>query len=58
MATVKYKGKDIPLTNAGLPNLVYLSKDEREVVRAYGAKQKKEKKAIAIKELTDLLGKL
>jgi len=56
--TVKFGGKEVPLTKNGLPNLVYLSKEGREVVKGYIDKKKKEKKEILVKELSDLLNKL
>jgi hypothetical protein len=58
MATIKIGGKEVPLTKSGLPNRVYLSKEAREVVKTYADKQKKDKKEILIKELTEILGKL
>ena len=58
MATIKIGGKEIPLTKSGLPNRVYLSKEAREVVKSYAEQQKKEKKEILVKELTDILNKL
>ncbi len=58
MSTIKIGGKDVPLTKSGLPNRVYLSKEAREVVKDYAEKKKKEKKAILVKELTDMLNKL
>lgn len=30
--TIPYNGKEIPLTTDGLPNKVYLSKDDRKLV--------------------------
>ena len=56
--TIPLEGKQVPLTKNGLPNRVYLSKEAREVVAAYAEKQKKEKKEIMLKELTDQLAKL
>lgn len=58
MATIKIGGKEVPLTKSGLPNRVYLSKEAREVVKSYAEQQKKEKKEILVKELTDILNKL
>ena len=58
MKSVKIGGKQVPLTKKNLPNLVYLSKDERKVVKEYADKKKKEKKEVLVKELTDLLNKL
>lgn len=56
--TITIGGKEVPLTKSGLPNRVYLSKDARDVVANYAAKQKKDKKEIMLKELTDQLAKL
>lgn len=58
MASVKIGGKEVPLTKSGLPNRVYLSKVEREIVKEYADKKKKEKKEILVKEITDMLNKL
>lgn len=58
MKTVKIGGKQVPLTQKNLPNLVFLSKEERKVVKDYAEKKKKEKKEVLVKELTDLLSKL
>lgn len=51
-------GKQVPLTDAGLPNRVYLSKAAREVIKSYADKKKKDKEEMEVKELTDLLNKL
>ena len=56
--TITIGGKQVPLTKSGLPNRVYLSKEAREVFATYADKQKKEKKEIELKELTDQLAKL
>jgi alpha-N-acetylglucosamine transferase len=53
--TIVLAGRTIPLTDSGLPNKVYLSKAEREVVKSYEEKMRQEKKEIFIKELTDIL---
>jgi hypothetical protein len=58
MKTIKIGGKDVPLTKSGLPNQVYLSKDMKVAVKAYADKKKADKKAMELKELTDLLNKL
>lgn len=58
MKTVKIGGKNVPLTKKNLPSLVYLSKEERKVVKDYAEKKKKEKKEVLVKELSDLLSKL
>jgi hypothetical protein len=55
---IKIGGREVPLTKNGVPNLVHLSKEEREVVKKHLDKKKKEKKEIQIKELTDILNKL
>jgi hypothetical protein len=56
--TVSIGGKQVPLTKNGLPNKVYLSKDEREVLESFEKEIKKQKKEVKIKELTDVLNKL
>lgn len=56
--TVTIGGKEVPLTKSGLPNRVHLSKEAREVVAAYAEKQKKDKKEVMLKELTDQLANL
>lgn len=53
--TIKIDGKDIPVTKSGLPNLIYLGKAERDVVRRYKEDKKKRKQEIVIKELEDIL---
>jgi hypothetical protein len=47
-------GKEIPLTKNGIPNQVYLTKESRIVVKAFGAKIKEKKIAATEKELSDL----
>jgi hypothetical protein len=56
--TIKIDGKDIPVTKSGLPNLIYLGKTERDVVRKYKEDKKKRKQEIVIKELEDILKSL
>lgn len=56
--TMTIGGKEVPLTKSGLPNRVYLSKEARAVVASYADKQKKDKKEIMIKDLTEQLAKL
>ena len=56
--TMKYAGKEVPMTKAGLPSLVHLPKEAREVVKKYKEQKKKEKQEILTKELIDLLNKL
>ena len=58
LKTITVEGKQVPLTKNGLPNRVYLSKEAREVVATYADKQKKDKKEIMLKELTEQLAKL
>ena len=55
---IKIGGREIPLTKNGTPNLIYLTKEEREIVKKHTDKKKKEKKEIQIKELTELLNNL
>jgi hypothetical protein len=56
--TIKIDGKDIPVTKSGLPNLIYLGKSEREIVKKYKEDKKKKKQEIVIKELEDILKSL
>jgi hypothetical protein len=56
--TIKIGGRDIPVTKSGLPNMVYLSKEEREVVESYKVTLKKEKKEMRITELKQALNSL
>jgi hypothetical protein len=56
--TITIGGRKVKLTKSGLPNKVYLTKEEKEVVEAYETKLKKEKKEMRIKELTDVLNTL
>jgi hypothetical protein len=56
--TIKIDGKDIPVTKSGLPNLIYLGKSEREIVKNYKEDKKKKKQEIVIKELEDILKSL
>jgi|688.fasta_scaffold2115493_1 hypothetical protein len=51
-------GKKIPLTKTGLPNLIYLGKNERDVIKKYKNDKKKQNQEIVAKEITDLLSKL
>jgi hypothetical protein len=56
--TIRIDGKDIPVTKSGLPNLIYLGKSEREIVKKYKEDKKKKKQEIVIKELEDILKSL
>lgn len=56
--TIKFAGKDVPLTKEGLPSLVHLPKEAKEVVRKYKEQKKKAKQEILTKELQDILSKL
>lgn len=51
-------GKSIPVTKSGLPNLIYLGKMERGVIKEYKDEKKKKNQEIVVKEITDLLNKL
>ena len=51
--TIKIGSKEIPLTAKGLPNRVYLSKDEKEIVDKLIAEKKQAKKEIMINDLRD-----
>lgn len=56
--TITIQGKQVPLTKKGLPNLVHLSKDAKEIVRKHIAQKKKEKKEVLANELQGILSKL
>jgi hypothetical protein len=56
--TVKYGTKDIPLKKDGTPNLRNFTKGEKEVVKKYVDKKKKEKTEIKLRELEALLNAL
>jgi hypothetical protein len=52
--SVMIGGKEVPLTKNGMPNQVYLTKEGRIVVKAFGEKLKEQKIAATEKELSDL----
>jgi hypothetical protein len=56
--TIEYNGITVPLTKEGLPNLVFLPKELREVVKQYATQKKKTKQQVLMKELEELLKKL
>jgi PHD/YefM family antitoxin component YafN of YafNO toxin-antitoxin module len=56
--TMKVGGRDIPVTKSGLPNMVYLSKEEKEVMETFKAQLKKEKKDLRVSELKAALNSL
>jgi hypothetical protein len=56
--TIRIGEKDVELTKKGLPNLRQLSGVARQVVKEYAEKQKKEKKEILVREITEILSKL
>ena len=56
--TAKIGGRMVPLTKSGLPNRVYLTKDERAVVDSFVEKKKKAKKDAIITDLGELLESL
>jgi hypothetical protein len=56
--TFKYGDKEVPATKNGLPNCVYLTKAEREVVKAFAEQQKKGKTDTSLKQLSDSLNNL
>lgn len=56
--TIKFGGKEVPLTKAGLPSLIHLTKSEREVVKEYATAKKRAKQEILTKELQDILSRL
>ena len=53
--TVKINGKEVPLTNKGLPNKVYLPKHLREVVSEYEKRITGEVTEKQKKDLMDVL---
>lgn len=48
-------GKKIPLTKAGNPNGIYLTKEDKQNIKDFNAQMKKEKRAIVSKELLAFL---
>jgi hypothetical protein len=56
--TFKFGDKEVPTTKNGLPNCVYLTKAEREIVKAFAEKQKKGKTDNSLKQLSDSLNNL
>jgi hypothetical protein len=53
--TFKFGNKEVPATKNGLPNCVYLTKAEKEYVKAYVEELKKTKTEISLKQLADSL---
>jgi hypothetical protein len=56
--SIDFQGKKVPLTKEGLPNLVNLPKDAREIVSQFKDKKKKAKQEILKKDLEDILKSL
>jgi hypothetical protein len=56
--TMKVGGRDIPVTKSGLPNMVYLSREEKEVMDSFKTQLKKEKKEMRVSELKAALNSL
>ena len=56
--TIKIMGKEVPLKQDGTPNLVYLPKHIREIVKEYSNKKKLEKKQLEEKEILEILKNL
>jgi hypothetical protein len=56
--TMKVGGRDIPVTKSGLPNMVYLSREEKEVMDTFKKQLKKEKKELRVSELRAALNSL
>jgi hypothetical protein len=54
----KFGNKEVPATKNGLPNCVFLSKEERVVVKSFSEQKKKGKTETSLKELTEQLAKL
>jgi len=53
--TIKIGQKDVPLTKDGLPNLKYLSKEERDMVKEWKKNKDDERSQKKLEELTKLL---
>jgi len=56
--TMKVGGRDIPVTKSGLPNMVYLSREEKEVMESFKEQLVKEKKEMRVSELKAALNSL
>jgi hypothetical protein len=56
--TMKVGGRDIPVTKSGLPNMVYLSREEKEILDTFKKQLKKEKKELRVSELRAALNSL
>lgn len=56
--TIKIMGKEVPLKKDGTPNLVYLPKHIRKIVKEYSDKKKLDKKRLEEKEIMDILENL
>lgn len=54
----QYGDNKVPATKNGLPNCVYLSKAEREVVKAFAEQKEKGKADTTLKQLSDSLNNL
>ena len=53
--TFKFGDKEVPKTKNGLPNCVYLTRAEKECVKAYVEDLKRTKTEISLKQLADSL---
>jgi hypothetical protein len=56
--TMKIGGRDIPVTKSGLPNMVHLSREEKEVMEAFKEELKKQKREMRVSELRAALNGL
>jgi hypothetical protein len=54
----KFGDKEVPATKNGLPNCVFLSKAERELVKNFQDQKTKGKTEVSLKELSDSLNNL
>ena len=52
--TITISGKEIPITKQGTPNMVFLKKNQREVIKKYLAKKKRENSEIEVNEVQNL----
>jgi hypothetical protein len=56
--TITIGGRKIPMTKDGLPNMIFLTKGEREAMKEYKEKQKREKLQTSIDDIKKLFEKV
>ena len=56
--TKKIGKREIPLTKDGLPNMIYLGKEERNLIRKYKEEQKKNKLKASFSDIQKILDNL